>query len=93
MPVKYEILNDGHRIHAVASGTVAGEEFADYQASHPEDAGIVEPVSEPFEVATGALSALSVEDINAALKHRGECEKSKLRHKCAIVVDPADGKG
>jgi len=90
MPITYDILNDGHYIHAVATAPVTSEEFIEYELAHAIDDRIKAPVSELFEVKHGACDNITMDDMAEILRRRKGVAKLPKSHRCAIVVSPND---
>ncbi|MDO9515305.1 MAG: hypothetical protein Q7J01_04290 [Syntrophales bacterium] len=90
MPITYDILNDGHYIHAIATAPVTSEEFIEYELTHASDARAAGPLSELFEVRHGACNDISIDDMKEILQKRKEGEKPPHSHRCAVVVSPHD---
>jgi hypothetical protein len=93
MPIEYDVLNDGHFIHAVAKGVVAGEEFVQFEIDHAIDERIQAPVSELFEIQHGALRRITKDDIVRVLDRRREISERPCPHRCAILVSLNDTHG
>lgn len=90
MPITYDVLNDGHYIHAVATPPVTSEEFVEYEIAHAIDDRIKSPVSELFEVKHGACDNITIADMTEVLRVRKGVEKPPTPHRCAVVVSPHD---
>ena len=85
MPIRYTIHNDGHFIHAIASGTVTDKDLVDYEKTHNSDERIKTPFDEMFEIQPGAFQEVTRDGISKLLEHRKE-SKEPIPHRCAIVV-------
>jgi hypothetical protein len=92
MPIAYEVHQDGHFIHAVASGVLTGEEFVQYEIDHAKDERIKVPLSELLEIPFGAFKELTEEDVEQVLLRRKTTGSPPTPHRCAIVVPYADGR-
>jgi len=90
MPITYDIFNDGHYIHAVATRPVTSEEFVEYELNHAIDERVKAPVSEMLEVKQGACDDITMDDMSEVLRKRKESNKSPRPHRCAVVVSPYD---
>ena len=90
MPIKYEILNNGRFIKAVAYDTITDEDFVEYESIHIKDERIKPPVDELLEIAPDAVINLTSEGIRQALKKNKKLDRYKIRHRCAIVVRHPD---
>jgi len=90
MPITYDILNDGHYIHTVATPPVTSEEFIEYEVTHAIDERVKAPVSELFEVKHGACNDITIADMSEVLRIRKEVGKLPQPHRCAVVVSPHD---
>ncbi|MBW2562015.1 MAG: hypothetical protein JRE40_14340 [Deltaproteobacteria bacterium] len=75
MPITYDILNDGHYIHAVATPPVTSEDFIEYEVTHAIDERVKAPVSELFEVKHGACDNITIADMSEVLRIRKEIGK------------------
>jgi hypothetical protein len=93
MPIEYEVLRDGHFIHAIARGAVAGDEFVQFEIDHAIDERIKPPVSELFEIEHGALRRITKDDIVKVLDRRREITQRPCPHRCAILVSLNDTHG
>ena len=93
MAIAYKVLNNGHFIHATASGSVSGSEFVEYEVAHAADARINSPVSELFEIEEGALRLVTTDDVAEVFRRRCEAPTLPIPHRCAIVVSRADAHG
>ncbi|MDY6844921.1 MAG: hypothetical protein SVW57_12605 [Thermodesulfobacteriota bacterium] len=90
MTITYSVHKGGHFIRAVASGTVTGDEFIEYEIAHAADDRIIPPVSELLEIQHGAFKNVSQDDISRALSMRKESQKLPIPHRCGIVVASRD---
>lgn len=90
MPIDYSVSHDGHFIHAVASGSVTGQEFVEYEVAHATDKRIVPPASELIEFRHDALRLVTADDVSRAIAKRAEVHKQPVPHRCAIVVAGPD---
>jgi len=90
MPIDYEVLNEGHFIHAVASGKVTCDEFVDFEMAHATDDRIRPPVSELLVVEYDALGLITMDDIQKALDQRLQLERKTISHRCGIIVRYGD---
>lgn len=90
MPITYDILEDGHYIHAVATPPFTSEEFIEYEMTHPIDGRIRTPVSELFEIRHGACDSITMSDMSEVLRRRKEVKEPPTPHRCAVVVSPHD---
>ncbi|MDD5093257.1 MAG: hypothetical protein PHV74_02615 [Dehalococcoidia bacterium] len=90
MPIKYSISDDGHFIHAVASGSVTGPEFVEYEVAHAIDERIKPPIAELLEIQPGALRQVTTDDISKVLERRKESKTWPTPHRCGIVVSLSD---
>ncbi len=75
MPITYDILNEGHYIHAVATPPVTSEEFVEYELKHAIDGRVKTPVSELFEIQRGACDNITRDDMSEVLRKRKESKK------------------
>ncbi len=90
MPIKYEVRNNGHFIHAVAGPAVTGDEFVEYEIAHAIDPKVKPPVYELLEIRHGACQQVTSKDMAAVLARRKEVTKPPTPHRCAIVVSHGD---
>ena len=90
MPIEYTVSDDGHFIHAVASGSVTGEEFVEYELAHGFDKRIRPPAAELFEIERGALRQVTRNDVSEVLERRNDLGGVFTVHRCAIVVSYGD---
>jgi hypothetical protein len=90
MPIRYDVYNDGHAVHAVASDIVKSDEFIEYEVAHATDQRVKPPVSELFEIEHGALREITMDDMTKVLERRSELERLHTPHRCAIVVSYGD---
>jgi len=86
MPIKYLVSDDGHFIHAVAGGSVTGQEFVEYEIAHAIDKRIKPPVAELFEIQHGALRQVTRNDVSLIMERRKELSTAPTAHRCAMVV-------
>jgi hypothetical protein len=86
MPISYEVHNDGHFIHAIASGVLSSQEFVDYEIAHANDERIKPPVNELLEIKHNACKLITKDDCSKILEKRKEIPKLPTPHRCAIVV-------
>ena len=93
MPVEYEVLSDGHFIHAIVKGAVSGEEFVDYEVAHAIDDRIRPPMSELLEIEHGAMRRITKDDLLKAMDRRREIDRRPVPHRCAILVSLNDTHG
>jgi len=63
MPILYDIYNNGHFIHAVASGIVTADEVVAYEIAHAIDERIKHPVYELLEIRNGACRHITKDDL------------------------------
>jgi len=90
MPITYTVHHGGHFIHAVASGTVTGEEFVAFEVAHAIDERVIAPVAELFEIQYDAMKEITANNVSAVLERRQQIEKLPMPHSCAIVVSYSD---
>ena len=90
MAITYTVDSDGHFVHAIAEGTLTSQEFIDYEVAHAIDERILPPVSELFEIRSGACKNITLDDMSNVLKRRAEVGRRPTPHRCAIVVSPGD---
>lgn len=93
MPITYDVQNGGHFIHAVATPSVSGSEFVDYEIAHAIDPNIKPPVAELLEIRPGACQRVTSQDMIAVLERRKTEPKGPTPHRCAIVVGDGDTHG
>ena len=90
MPIKYTVSDDGHFIHAVASGSVTGQEFVEFEIAHANDKRIKAPVAELFEIQHGALRQVTRSDVFLVMERRKQLSTAPTVHRCAMVVSYGD---
>ncbi len=90
MPIEYTVSDDGHFLHVVASGSVTGQEFVEFEIAHASDKRIKSPVAELFEIQYGALRQVTREDVSLVLERRKEPGAAPTAHRCAMVVSYGD---
>ena len=92
MPITYEVLRNGHYIHALAAGNVSGSEFIKYEIDHAADEKVSGPLMEILEINYGALREINSEDVKRIIDIRKKEKPSVMPHKCAIVISAGDAK-
>ena len=90
MPINYEVLNDGHFIHAKTSGKVTGKEFVDFEIAHAVDKRLKPPVKELLEIENDSLKNITENDITKVMDRREKLVNLPNPHRCAIVVSLGD---
>lgn len=90
MPITYNVYTDGHFIHAIAKGPLSTQEFIDYEVAHAIDKRIKPPVSELFEITSGAVKHITMDDMKAVIKCRAEVKRLPTPHRCAIALGSMD---
>ena len=90
MPINYNILNDGHFIHAKTNGNVSSLEFVDYEITHAIDKRLKTPIAELFEIENDSLKNVTENDISKVMEQRETIVKLPTPHRCAIVVSLGD---
>jgi hypothetical protein len=90
MPISYNVLNDGHFIHAKTSGNVTSQEFIDYEVLHAIDKRLKAPIAELIEVENDSLKYVSENDISQIMDQREKNVSLPNSHRCAIVVSLGD---
>jgi hypothetical protein len=90
MPIEYRVAEDGHFIHAIASGEVTDAEFADYEVKHSSDARVKAPCKELLEIPHGSFKLVTHLAVEQVLARRQQSKKPYLCHHCAIVVSYSD---
>jgi hypothetical protein len=90
MPITYTVHDGGHFINARAHGTVSPDEFVEYEIAHAIDERIKPPVSELFEIESGALKDITMDDFARIIEKRKQIKKEPKPHRCAMVVSLSD---
>lgn len=90
MPIEYKVAEDGHFIHAIASGEVTEAEFIEYENTHACDARVKSPFKELLEIRQGSFRLVTPAAIEQLVAHRGQPGSRHLWHHCAIVVSYSD---
>lgn len=90
MPINYNILQDGHFIHAKTDGNVSSQEFVDFEVAHAIDKQLKPPIAELFEIENDSLKNISERDISEVLDQREKIVSLPNPHRCAIVVALGD---
>ena len=90
MPITYEILREGHFIHAVSSGILTRQDFINYEERHAADKRLKSPAVELLEISFGACKNLLPFDFELILEHRKTLDQAPAPHRCAILVSYGD---
>ena len=90
MPISYDILNDGHFIHAKTYGNVTGKDFIDFEVAHAIDKRLKPPVVELLEIENDSLKNITEKDITSVIDRREKLVNLPNPHRCAIVVSLGD---
>jgi hypothetical protein len=90
MPIQYSVSDDGHFIHATASGIVTAQEFIEYEIGHAVDERIRTPLSELLVIEPGAFRQIATKDILKVIEQRRDLPEPVVTHRCAIVVAVSD---
>ena len=70
MPITFNILNQGHFIHAKTHGNVTGLEFVEFEVAHAIDKRLKPPVVELLEIENDSLKNISEKDITNVIDQR-----------------------
>ena len=90
MPIEYKVGENGHFIHAIATGDVTEEQFIEYESGHLTDARLRSPFKELLEIRDGSFRLVTPRAIEQLVARRGQPGSRHPWHDCAIVVSYSD---
>jgi hypothetical protein len=86
MSVTYTIHNEGHLVHAIASGRVIDKDLLGYEISIANDDRIVPGSDVVFEIKPDCVVTITGEGMQKVIERREALAKKRKSYRCAIVI-------